>query len=229
MTRVNNETLGIAAEKVICDLTGLASSSIAHRSNPKLEKRLRPIIQEALEELPNIIEYIGDHPGKRGGQSKSVIDFRCENGEVLSVKTTKGSWKLCPSECGQPGAETFGVYFGHLYGGIINYDKAKKLVLTSIHEMIPIYLEHLFDNDYLLFIYMNRKSGFSIFEKEDIPDFRWEKHKFCFSQTQDSWNESCTIYYGNHSLGEFQLHQHRNCYKFRFNIKSLAEILGLDR
>ena len=44
----------------------------------------------------------------------------------------------------------------------------------------------------------------------------------------EDWNESNTVKYNNISIGEFQVHNNRQCYKFRFNFKNLIKILNLD-
>ena len=226
MIEINNETLGQTAEKVICGLNGLDSSEFSHRSHPALEVRIKPIIQRALLNLPPITKHVGLESGIRGGQSKSTIDFYCGE-KTLSVKTTKNrSFKLCPSECGQPGAETFDMYFGHLYEGKINHQKCKTLVIHKIDKMIPIYLDHLFDCDYMLLVYVNSPNdGFHIYEKKSIPKMEWNINKFSFTRGLHDWNESTTIKYDDISIAEFQLHQHRNSYKFRFHILNLSTVI----
>lgn len=225
---INNETLGETIEKVICDIAQIDSSMIIHRTNPVLEQCIKPLLEEVCRRLPRIVRHVGTERGQRGGQSKSTIDFYCENGESISVKSNKNSnFKVCPSECGQPGTDTFDRYFGHLYEGKINYQKFKMVCLQKSHDMMPIYLEHLFDCDYFVWIYIGESKQFHIIRKKDIPSFVWEKEKFSFSRDINNWNESCTVYYDSVIIGEYQAHQHRNCYKFRFNILHLCNILGV--
>ena len=58
-------------------------------------------------------------------------------------------------------------------------------------------------------------------------------HRECFSFTQslENWNESNTLKYSINdtekpiSIGEFQVHKNRSCFKFRFNIKNILKIL----
>ena len=170
---INNETLGMSAEKVICDIYNLDCSNIKHRSYKPFESKLVEELKKAVLKIPKIISYEGKNKGLRGGQSKSTIDFKMVGNKTLSVKTTNGTGMLCPSECGQPGTDTFDKYFGHLYNGKIDPDKARKLVIKKIDQMLPIYFEHLFDNDFLLFIHLPFKGGRDgkelIFPKEDEP------------------------------------------------------------
>ena len=99
---INNETLGQSAEKVICDLSGLDSSHFEDRSDKSYEEILKPIITKALNILPSVIKHAGLERGKRGGPSKSSMDFYLNEGQTLSVKTNKNSdMKVCPSEVGQ--------------------------------------------------------------------------------------------------------------------------------
>ena len=68
--------------------------------------------------------------------------------------------------------------------------------------------------------------GYDIVKKEFGKDFKWEKELFSFSQPNIStWNESNSVSYNGISLGEFQVHNNRNCFKFRFNFENLFVIL----
>lgn len=229
MTEITNESLGMSAERVTCDLCGLDASSIAHRSVPFLEDRVRPILREALRELPKLIEYVGAQRGSRGGQSKSTVDFMTERGESLSLKTAMNpSFKVCPSECGQPGGETFDLYFGHLYDGKIDPDKFKEVVLSKVDRMLPIYLDHLLDCDYLLLVYIDSPGdGYHVFRKKELRPTQWKRSLISFTKASASeWIESNTVKYDGVSIGEFQAHRHRSCYKFRFNMLRLARLIA---
>lgn len=59
-----------------------------------------------------------------------------------------------------------------------------------------------------------------------MPDRIEAKNAFSFTRlTLEEWNESNTVKYGGITIGEFQVHQNRNCFKFRFNMQNLLEIL----
>ena len=229
---LNNEILGMSAEKAICDLSGIDCFEIINRSDCALVEQPKPIIIRALDNLPKIKKYVGLERGERGGQSKSPIDFVLADEKTLSVKTNvRRTGKVCPSKCGQPGNETFDYYFGHLYGGDISYNKFKNVALENSHLMMPIYLDHLFDCDYLLWVYLEPSPGYRIISKSTLPEFQWDKESFSFTKDLLTWNESCTVKYNGQSIGEYQLHQHRNNYKFRFHLLklfSILEVIGMD-
>lgn len=231
MTKVTTETLGMTVEKVICDQYGLDASAIHSRASPRLERRVSAAVRAACEELPPIKRWVGLQPGQGGGQSKSPVDFEFVDGRMLSVKTTRSvNGKVCPPECGQPGAETFEKCFGHLYEGRITPEKFKQLCLTRFHEMLPIYIDRLFDCDYLLWLWCSDDQvGFRVIPREVVRGRRWSKEDFKYTQSLETWNESCTVkcrYGGGElSLGEFQAHRHRSPYKFRFILKNLCRVL----
>lgn len=53
----------------------------------------------------------------------------------------------------------------------------------------------------------------------------WDKNNFSFTQTLDSWNESNTVKYCGVSIGEFQVHNNRDCFKFRFDMKKIMRLI----
>ena len=101
------------------------------------------------------------------------------------------------------------------------------MVYEHIHELIPIYISHLFDSDWLLWVY-EVKDGYEHLEisKDRIIKYDWKKENFTFTRPSiDKWNESNTVKYNGKSIGEFQVHNNRNCFKFRFNLKNLLEMI----
>ncbi len=234
--QLNNETLGITAEKTVCDLFGLEyPKNFFNRYSVELQYLLSDIILYAFQSLPSPIRHCGSLKGDRGGNSKSSYDFILTGNKTLSLKTNIGK-KVCPPEVGQPNDKTCYLYFKNFVNDD-HIDKVnfKQMVYNYIDELIPIYLSHMFDSDYMLRIRENSKNevlttgyayGFDIVEKDFGKDFKWEKEKFSFSQPAiDKWNESNTVSYAGISLGEFQVHNNRNCFKFRFNFDNLLKII----
>ena len=54
---------------------------------------------------------------------------------------------------------------------------------------------------------------------------KFKKDKFTFTKNLENWNESNTVKYYGITIGEFQVHNNRNCLKFRFDMKNLIELL----
>ena len=171
--------------------------------------------------------YTGSLPGERGDQSKCSYDFILEGNKTLSLKTNTGKM-ICPPEVGQPGNITCLKYFGHLCeGDEINEVSFKNMVLNWVAEMMPIYTKFLVDSDYMLWIRKNKnKYDDQIFPQELLHKFNWEKELFSFTKpTIQDWNDSNTLKYNGISIGEFQVHRHRNSYKFRFNMENLMKLI----
>ena len=231
---INNETLGQTAEKVICVLNKLDSSHLSQRSDETYEKILTPILSKAMSELPEIIRHSGLDKGKRGGASKSPIDFYLKENQTLSVKTNKNSnSKVCPSEVGQSSWRVLEKYFAEILNenniNKLDVYTFKQLVFNSIDRLIPIYLNHLMYCDYLLWIFQkNYVFLYKIFQKNDLANFDWNLRNFSFTKNLNNWNESCTVKYNDISIGEFQIHNNRSPNKkFRFNLQNLCKVFNL--
>lgn len=55
------------------------------------------------------------------------------------------------------------------------------MVLTQVDKIMPIYVENLFDSDWLLWIYEVKDAfDYLAISKDDITDFEWEFDKFTF-------------------------------------------------
>lgn len=228
--KYTTETLGISTEAAICEIFNLEKpNSFATRESRKYINDLKPVLIEAFKNMPDAIEHSGSTQGERGGVSKCSYDFVLEGNLTLSVKSNKGKM-VCPPEVGQPGAETCFLYFSKfLPEGTTEITKTnfKEMVYEHIHKLIPIYVNHLFDSDWLVWVY-EVKDGYEHLEisKDKIIEYDWKKEKFTFTRPSiDQWNESNTVKYDGKSIGEFQVHNNRNCYKFRFNLKNLLEMI----
>lgn len=229
----NTETLGITAEKTICDIFNLEyPKNFFKRYSVEMQYQMQDTIRAAFEIIPYPIKHSGSEQGKRGGTSKCSYDFILKGNKTLSLKTNIGKM-VCPPEVGQPNDKTAYLYFGKLIDDD-HIDKYifKKMVYDKIEQLLPIYMEHMFDSDYLLRIYENKNNpngipyDYAIYEKDYGIGFKWDINKISFSKTNiEEWNESNTLYYDGVSIGEFQVHNNRNCFKFRFNFVNLMKII----
>ena len=227
--KMTNETIGISAEYVVCKLFGLKyPDSFKHRISKKIVSELTPVIKEAFTQIPATpIKHTGSDSGVRKGKSKCPYDFKLTGNETLSLKTNDK--KVCPPEVGQPTDSTFYLYFKHL----INEDFVdeyifKNLVLNDASKMLPIYAGHLFDSNYLLWLCKrDGKWKYKVLAKDSASGIVWEQKDITFTKpTVEDWNESNTIKYKGKSIGEFQYHHHRNCYKFRFDFDNLVDLIS---
>lgn len=232
--KINNETLGISAEAAICDCFNLEKpKSFDTRASKVLEKELFPVVKSAFNTMPKPIEHTGSTPGRRGGASKCSYDFVLEGKETLSLKTNKGNM-VCPPEVGQPGSETCLLYFKDYFDpgtNVVTRENFKKMVFDHIDELMPIYFDHMFDSDWLLWIHKSKdKYLYDVIRKSDTVDFNWNKDLFSFTQnTVEDWNESNTVKYNGITIGEFQVHTNRNCFKFRFNFTNLLKLINENK
>ena len=227
--KLTTETFGITAEKTICDLFNIeVPENYKGRYSNIIQSQITPTIEEAFKHLPKVIRSTGAEQGERGANSKCSYDFVLEGDKKLSLKTTINGSMICPPEVGQPGARTCYVYFGHLTDEtIITESNFKKMVLENVANMLPIYLEHLLDSDYMLWIYKKKDAyNYKIFDADFAKSMEWDPNKFSFTKPSIlEWNESNTLKYDGVTIGEFQVHKARSSFKFRFNMANLEKVI----
>ena len=234
--KITTETHGQAAERVICELSGLPNS-LKYRSSPVYEEILKPLVLEALKELSKIIMHSGQDKGSTGAQSKSSIDFNLEENKTLSVKCFKGPTMACASEVGQGSWVKLEKYYKDLLQKnnikSLSADNYKLLLYKSIDEFVPIQLDHLFSCSYLLYIKIKKKDSFykiisrEMFEKK-ILNYQWKFENFYATKTGFNWKHSINYRYNNISLINAQLHDKRKgTMKFRFNLTNLGKLFNL--
>nr|WP_314115386.1 hypothetical protein [uncultured Leptotrichia sp.] len=240
----NNETIGISAEVAIAKAFDInINPEYALRADNNIVNLLsKEKIVEIFnkENIPNPIEHIAE--------DKNPIDFKLFGNKSLSVKTNKNNiGKASPQNIGQPTDKT---YFEYLKSNNIfpsfditeyfkqnniedNYENRghifKKITIEHIDCLINMYWKNIFDCDYLILLF-NLENGqeplhnYKVWGKSGkLPN--WNKDKFNFTKGLDSWNESTTLKYENISIGEFQVHNNRNCFKFRFNMKGIVKLI----
>lgn len=239
---INNEAVGIAAEVAIAKSFGIGI-------NPHYAARAEQVIVDLLlkndnvkriftkENMPIPIEHIAE--------GQNPVDFILSGNKTLSVKTNQeGLGKVAPQIIGQPTAET---YFSYLENHFSNFSLTDELATEGMEDtyenrsyifkknsinntdiLVDMYWRNLFDCDYYLHFfnldnYSNPLNNYVLLRKKNPPI--WDKSKFSFTQSLNSWNESNTLKYYEISMGEFQVHRNRNCFKFRFNMKGVMELL----
>lgn len=237
---MNNETIGISAEVAIANAFDVSvHSEYVDRSDGNvvflLEKDICGIFEK--EGLPAPVAHVAE--------KQNPVDFLLEDATTLSVKTNqRGLGKVAPQTIGQPTSKTYFEYFDD-YLDIevpeMYADKVKLFKEISINEIDTVirhYLDNLFECEHLLYFYdildrsgrINRNYKYLYVKKRTI-NLDLSKDRFRFTQTINSWVESCTVRYVTDegkalSIGEFQAHQNRDCLKFRFNMKNLLKLIS---
>lgn len=228
------EIIGISAEIAIADHYNiLVNPKYRKRSNPEIVKLIIPMVEEIFNN--NNIPA----PTKHIAESLNPIDFTLIKGKTLSVKTNqKKLGKVAPQIVGQPTAKTYFKYFKDLITEDIpkSYeDKAtlfKKITLNNIDIVIKRYWDFLFHCDYMIYFYnfldingvLTNCPQSLVLSKMTNPI--WVKEKFSFTQQLSTWNESNTVKYDKLAIGEFQVHNNRDNFKFRFNMNNILLLLN---
>ena len=239
---INNESIGISAEVAIAKSYGVAISS-------DYEARSEKAIVDLLMKNNNVLEIFKKEgipaPERHIAEGQNPVDFILVGGKTLSVKTNqKGLGKVAPQTIGQPTAETYFLYLERYLDNFSLRDtldesnlrdtyenKAlifKKISMNNTAAVVDMYWKNLFDCDFYLHFfnlldnYANPLNNYVLLGKEQSP--KWDNYKFSFTQSLNSWNESNTLKYCGISMGEFQVHRNRNCFKFRFNMKGVMEL-----
>ena len=232
LTSYGTEQVGISAEIAIGDLTGVEiADNYRRRGRPELVKHMTPALVSVVNRIPKPTTHIAE--------DQNPIDFLLEGEKTLSVKSNmRKAGKVPPQKIGQPTANTFWELLPQLVPEgsdpkKLSYTQSatlfKQVALSNTVTLLTQYWKNLFDCDYLIYICevlgegtrLSGKPIVRLYVKSKSPE--WEISKLTFTQNLATWNESCTVKYNGISIGEFQVHNNRNCFKFRFNFSGLIQ------
>ncbi len=205
-TEINNENLGKEFEKAVCiyyDIEFKGDFKYSIENAKRLSEKLTP--------LKDLWAPYAEHTAN----NRSCHDFTyfCNGlSRHLSLKTNKSSGgKVCPQIIGQPTSKTFRKHFG------LSEDiNIKDYITNNFPSMLEKYWNNAYDVPMLYYnekedkIYYIRPSSYPEFESEYLT-------------LGKDWNESTTLKYKGETIGEFQVHNHRDCIKFRWNHKNLMK------
>lgn len=206
------EDLGKEFEMAICLLYETPYDGKFKYSLQKAEQLKNKIIG-----LKEIYPHKLIHTAKGGAK----YDFTClDSPEIkLSAKTTKnkGTFKVCPQVIGQPSKKKFCEHFG-LENTLTNQE-IKEYIQQNIKTLLEQYFENTFDCP---IIFYNQGSDVLWFIKNHTK-IDWDNCIIEFGHTKKNkeWNESTSIFINGFSMGEFQVHNHRDNIKFRWNMYNL--------
>ena len=218
-----NEQLGKMFEMAICllyDIPYDGGYKYISEANKENTEKMKDRIVKLLELFP-----MCKHSAKCG----SPYDYTAvENPELhLSAKTTQKDGKICPQVIGQPSRKKFCEYFKldsnnktvEEINGLI-----KQYIQDNIFELLREYFSHTFDCP---MIYYNKKADVVQFitVKQQVEWINILNLSFSHIKKNKMWNESSCICIEKNgkliTLGEFQVHNHRDCIKFRWCFKVL--------
>ena len=215
--RVITEDLGKIAEKALCDLLQTPYNMVFKYPQERVDV-LKPRFASLQQEFSNY---------KHTGHSDDLNDFTSSDGtKHLSVKTTKKGSKICPQIIGQPSRSTFCPTF-RLPLDATN-EQIKSYIQTNVASMMPKYIATTFHCPVLF--YCEKTNLCQIITMTTPIDWTSVILKFSHLEKKKEWNESTTLTASRsstsplHTIGEFQVHNHRNCIKFRFDLGNLLKV-----
>ena len=172
---------------------------------------LRSRIEPLLLAFPHKIK----HTAKNGNQ----YDFCGIDDDTikLSAKTTKKDGKVCPQVIGQPSKKKFCEFFS--IDMSLSLEEIKTHIETNVSTMLSIYFELTFDCP---IVYYNQKTNsLQLIKLTNTIDWSNYLIEFSHRKKNKQWGESSTISINNITIGEFQVHNHRDCIKFRWAFENL--------
>ena len=206
--RVITEDLGKIAEMALCQVIGTPYGMAFNYPQSRVD-----VLVRRFSALKN--EYSGY---THTGASSQMNDFTSPDTIAhLSLKTCKKGYKICPQEIGQPCRKIFCSKFG--MPAESSKEDIKKFLVENINTVMPIYVNHTFHCP--MIFYNEKLDKLQIITMNQAPI--WENLTFTHLLKGKPWNESSTLKIGATTIGEFQIHAHRNSIKFRFNLNGLLD------
>ena len=207
------EDLGKIFEMSICKLYNIEYDG-------KFKYNVKDAIKlvDKIKKLKELFPYELKHVAKNGNK----YDFININGpEKLSAKTTKKDGKVCPQVIGQPSRKKFCEYF-NVSSDSNSLDSIKKYIEQNVKNMLEIYFDNTFDCS-IIYYNKHKKLLYFINKKENIS---WDQFEIIFSHIKKNkiWNESSTVSINGNTIGEFQIHNNRDCIKFRWSFENLLNL-----
>jgi hypothetical protein len=213
---VQTEVLGKSFEKAVCLLVGCEFQGNYRYSLEKandIKTRLEPLASE----------FVGF---QHTGATDDLYDFSdpTDHAKRLSCKTNTRGWKVCP-QGGQVTKKTFCEKFGLPVSAHTDPEAIKAFVVSELPRILDTFVHSTF---HCPMLYYNEPSNL-VWMIKQIKPIDWTTEHLIFSHINKSkpWNESTTLYVMKGgslvTIGEFQNHRNRNCFKFRWDFKHLLE------
>ena len=211
--KVLTEDLGKIFEMALC-----LYYDISYDGNYKYSLQDAQSLKNKIGNLKKVFHYNIKHCASRG----SKYDFECIDDPTihLSAKTTKKNGKVCPQVIGQPSRKKFCEFFE--IDPSFSLEQIKLYIINNIANLLQVYSANTFDCPIL---YYNKHTNLMAFIvlKEHI---NWSNYAIKFSHNIKNklWNESSSISIDGITIGEFQVHNKRDCIKFRWCFEKLLSM-----
>jgi len=212
--KVITEDLGKIFEMAICLLY---DTSYNGKYKYSMEEAFK--IKDQIFPLKELFPYMLTHTAKNGARYDFTTSSESTEIKYLSAKTTKKGDKVCPQVIGQPSKKKFCQHF--ILQDTYDTPQIKLYIQENVKKMLEKYFEYTFDCD---IIYYNQQRKRILFIKKN-SDIDWQQYNIEFSHIKNNkeWNESTTISIDGDSIGEFQVHNHRDNIKFRWCFEKLLD------
>ena len=212
--KVVTEDLGKIFEMAICKLY-----DTEYDGNYKYSLDEATALKDRISNLKSIFPHTIKHTARGGNK----YDF-CGAEDInikLSAKTTKKDGKVCPQVIGQPSKKKFCEFFG-LAGEEYDLPQIKRYIEENAAQLLDVYFENTFDCPVVYFNQHKNKLIFVRFKDR----INWTNCNITFSHIMKNrqWNESTGLLVDNNTIGEFQVHNHRDCIKFRWAFEKLLDV-----
>jgi adenine-specific DNA-methyltransferase len=215
----NTEQLGILVEKSMCDIVGVPFNT---------KRKYNQLPDDIYDDISSTIGPVLKRMKlKHIGNLNTDCDFLDKtNNSKLSVKTIMSGNKICPQNIGQCSLLSLSKKLSLDFG---TKDVFKSYFMNNMGSMLQKYLDNCFCCDKTIVYKFDRGCVYVIYRKSDASTVFVDGLKFTTSKILNDWNESNTIRIDNGdkklSLGEIQVHNNRDCIKFRFNIDVLLNMI----
>jgi hypothetical protein len=138
----------------------------------------------------------------------------------LSAKTTKKDGKVCPAVIGQPSKTRFCQLFE-----IPTETNIKTYIENNVVALLEKYTIHTFECP---MVYYNKHKQIYWYIQQTTQIDWHDVGEIIFSHIKKKkvWNESTSVLVDGTTIGEFQIHNHRDCIKFRWAFEKLLKIFA---
>lgn len=234
--KINNNTLSVPKKVLTEDLGKKFEMALCMLFEIQYNGKYKYSLEEAyiiknrlykLKEICNITKHIATNGNKYDFENDFKgfnvdIENDCYNFNYINAKTSKKNGKVCPQVIGQTTKKRFCEFIG--IDSNLNLEQIKKYIEINVKSLLEIYILNTFECP---IIYYNEHTDKLLFIrlKESI---HWSNYNILFSHNikKKKWNESSSIVINGITIGEFQIHNHRNCIKFRWSFEKLLNLFS---